>query len=216
MNTFSLVRLAVADAEGPVEHLTDVAVPVIDGMPLFAYIGDDAMPGLAFDYVAPPSKHWLGEPVDVVFERVAVLDGTCGVAGCCGVSARISVGDAEVTWSDFAVGPDSALDLGPFVFDRAAYEAVLAGCAALAPVAWRFEGAGRMDPDHEDSDRASLIDRIRAAAASAISWPADAWHRRQFRRQYPDAVLSGRFGRGRGWFTYAPTADDDRDRGPAD
>lgn len=207
VNTFSLVRLHVLDAEGPVEHLIDLAVPVIDGMPLFTYIDGDLVPGLAFDDVAPPSRHWLGEPYDVVFERAAVLDGTCGVAGCCGVSARIDTGIDSVTWSDFSVGPNSALDLGPFVFDRAAYEATLAGCGDLAPVRWRFARAGTVgDPDDHG---ASLGERLRGAAACAVSWPADAWHRRKFRRRYPDALVSRRFGRNRGWFMYSPGSDDD-------
>ena len=61
----------------------DVAVPVVDGTPLFKALVD-RFPGIDIDLVAPPSRHWLGSPEYVEHGRVVVLDGGCGHAGCWG------------------------------------------------------------------------------------------------------------------------------------
>jgi hypothetical protein len=209
------VRLHVLDAEGTVEHLSDVAVPVIDGMPLFTYFEGETMPGIAFSYAAPPSRHWLGEPSDASGET-ALLDGTCGVAGCCGVSAHVDLGDEVVTWSDFLVGPSGSVDLGPFRFERVAYEATLAACGDLTPVPWRFTGAGRILDEHDAPAREPPADRLRGWLMSAITWPVDARRRRDLRRRYPDAIVFPRSGRDRGWFMYSTEVRRDDDQGSAD
>lgn len=90
-----------------------------------------------------PSKHLLGNPdplyADLVGEggtdKPAVLVCTCGEAGCWPLCARITVSVNAVTWSDFeqpyradAEGGYllwSYEQLGPFTFDRAAYEQAL-------------------------------------------------------------------------------------------
>ena len=51
-----------------------------------------------------------------------VLDGSCGEAECCGVTARTFVSDALVTWFEFAGADPEVVDGLIFVFDRAAYE----------------------------------------------------------------------------------------------
>jgi hypothetical protein len=80
---------------------------------------------LRVDDVAPPSRHWLGGPKDselMVRGHAAVLTCSCGIFGCGGTAARITVGPETVTWSDFVdpwLHPDP---VGTFTFDRAAYE----------------------------------------------------------------------------------------------
>lgn len=56
-----------------------------------------------------------------------LLGCTCGVTGCWPLTAMVAVGPDRITWSHFRTGHrDWDLgDLGPFVFDRARYEAAL-------------------------------------------------------------------------------------------
>jgi hypothetical protein len=115
----------------------DIAVPVIDGVPLFERL-PGRYPGLAVRTVTPPSRQWLGAPVYEEDGRAVILDGTCGVAGCCGVMATIEVGPDTVLWHDFYAlgGPDLPSDLR-FVFVRWKYEKVLASIVRAPRVAWR-------------------------------------------------------------------------------
>lgn len=56
-------------------------------------------------------------------EDPMLLGCTCGIDHCSPVTARITVTDETVTWSDFRSGMswDSSL-VGPFVFDRRQYD----------------------------------------------------------------------------------------------
>jgi len=141
MQTFALARFRVVP-EPPDEDFygaTDLAVPIIDGTPLFKLVVD-RYPGVATALVAPPSRHWLGEIAHGVDGRAVVLDGTCGSAGCCGVFARITVGDDVVVWSDFvARGAPELPDRLHFGFDRSAYETAIAGLLDLQPVDWTID-----------------------------------------------------------------------------
>jgi hypothetical protein len=87
---------------------------------------------LALDDVAPPSGHWLGEPLPRLTEggRAAVLTCTCGFFGCGGVAATITIGPEIVTWSHLAdVGSGAELPLPAYEFDRTGYEAALSRLA---------------------------------------------------------------------------------------
>ena len=139
MNRIRFDRYAVAGPPGEEFYGgTDLVVPVVDGEPLFVRVGD-RWPGLAVEFVAPPSRLWLGEPVAGLAEggRTVILDGECGHAGCCGVFARVLVGDSNVRWDDFSARGAPALppDLR-FVFERRAYERALAGVELLRPIEW--------------------------------------------------------------------------------
>lgn len=80
-----------------------------------------------------PARGLLGEPFDHVFvapptSKFILLQCTCGITQCWFLLAQITVDDDRVTWSDFEQfhRSDWRYDLGPFVFERAAYEAQLA------------------------------------------------------------------------------------------
>lgn len=143
MNRISFDRFAVVGPPG--EHLdggTDLAVPVIDGEPLFVRLGG-RWPGLDVAVVVPPSRHWLGRPEGSLAEdgRAVILDGECGHAGCCGVFARVTTNDSNVRWDDFAARGAPELPAGlRFVFEQQAYEHALASVATKAPVEWVAPG----------------------------------------------------------------------------
>jgi hypothetical protein len=99
--------------------------------------------GLHADDVLPPSRHFLGEPASGhVFDDAAfVLGCDCGECACWPLACRIRVDRDRVTWSDFVQPFRSTVSgpsvwrydaLGPFVFDRSAYEAALASAARRA------------------------------------------------------------------------------------
>lgn len=91
----------------------------------------------------PPSKHRLGEPPYEDNGRAVLLDGFCGIAGCCGLMACITVTDEHVRWDDvFTRGPDLPRDLS-FTFGRADYEAALRSILDLMPRLWSL-------PDHDE------------------------------------------------------------------
>lgn len=88
--------------------------------------------------LALPSRH-LFEPSDdvrrgfsvpaddPVHAKTTVLECTCGVLECWFLLVRITLFDDFVVWSDFEqFHRDWVYDLGPFVFDRRAYERALA------------------------------------------------------------------------------------------
>lgn len=138
MNRFEIRRTDKdADLGGSEEHW-DLAVPVIDGVPLSDRMWDREI-GTWAGLVALPSLHWLGRPdpdhVDHL-GRAEVLTGTCGDSGCCGVFARIVLTETSIRWEGFegrgsAPVPDG---LG-FEFDRAEYESALAGFGIDPPIA---------------------------------------------------------------------------------
>jgi hypothetical protein len=108
-----------------VEGREEIVVPIIDGTPLHEMV-DHRWSGLAVSLVEPPSRQWLGEPTYEEDGRAVVLDGTCGVAGCCGVFARITMGDDTVRWWDFFTRAEPCLPLDlAFEFKRVAYEATI-------------------------------------------------------------------------------------------
>lgn len=117
----------------------DLAVPVIDGVPLFEML-EDRYPGVDIGLVAPPSRHWLGQPAYGEEGRAVILDGTCGVAGCCGVMACITVSETIVGWSDFvAWGRPPLPDALHFDFDRTAYETAISAVSTLSASEWIFD-----------------------------------------------------------------------------
>jgi hypothetical protein len=103
-------------------------VAVVDGKELDRLVleagANNVAPGVPYHLVAPPSRHWLGEPnPDYEDERgrAVVIDTSCGAWECCGHLALIEISADEVTWR---------LDgLEPFRFDRTAYEAALEALA---------------------------------------------------------------------------------------
>jgi len=118
------------------ESPEDLAVPVIDGRP-FAEMLSDRYPGVTLSLVVPPSRHWLGAPTRVEQGRAVILDGSCGYAGCCGVMAHIEVGPGTVVWSDFIAGGSPRIPSGlRFEFNRAEYEAALAGLGTQPALEW--------------------------------------------------------------------------------
>ena len=105
-------------------------------------------------WVLPPSRHWLGDP-----DPRLAKDGwsvlytcSCGDWECGALMARIDAGERVVTWSGFltpyelgllAEDPGTAPEalggarrgLGPFRFDREAYEAAV---RARAVIPWPY------------------------------------------------------------------------------
>jgi hypothetical protein len=135
----------------------EVVEIVVDGRPLIDRVREherpfaerEGHPDLAGAYmsiaapsVCPPSRRLLGEPDkgrDWNSPKVALLGCTCGVTSCWPLLSTISVTPTTVTWSDFeqphrragsaAVFWDYS-GFGPFVFDRAQYEAALMAISA--------------------------------------------------------------------------------------
>lgn len=137
---FSVIRYSVKVEPADQEFFAplDLAVPVIDGVPLYQRL-EDRYPGVKQELVAPPSRHWLGEPKYEEDGRAVILDGSCGVAGCCGVMAHITLARRFVVWSDFfARGHPPLPDGLHFEFDRTDYEAAIAELPAIEAVDWVF------------------------------------------------------------------------------
>ena len=106
-------------------HEVEKPFAVAEGKPQLA--GDYA--GLSPSVVAPGSRHFLGEPVEVWFEDgdTVLLGCTCGEPGCWPLTARVHVTDTTITWDSFRNGhrPWDLSGLGPFEFDRGQYEEAL-------------------------------------------------------------------------------------------
>jgi hypothetical protein len=122
---------------------TDLAVPIIDGIPLFEML-HSSFPGVPIGLVVPPSRHWLDDPdpsyVDDAEGRPAILDGSCGIAECCGVMARIELTSSTVAWTDFVARGRGSIPLGlEFVFDRDHYETAIARVREVVPADWTDE-----------------------------------------------------------------------------
>ncbi len=145
LNRFRLARFGVV-LESPDDQSfasTDLAVPLIDDVPLHA-ITSNRHPGVPVGLVAPPSRHWLGEPDrsyvgddDHDLQFPVVLDGSCGIPECCGVMARIKISDATVTWSEISGRGRSAIPNGlTFTFERKQYEREIAHILEVVPTPW--------------------------------------------------------------------------------
>lgn len=92
-------------------------------------------PDLAGDYAGlvvgdHPWREWYsGQHPQVWFGDgdSCVLGCTCGTTGCWPLTAVITIGDRDVVWANFRTGHRSwdLSGLGPFRFDRAAYDHAL-------------------------------------------------------------------------------------------
>jgi hypothetical protein len=88
--------------------------------------------GLPPGWVLPPSRHFLGQPRnddDDLDGKTFLLCCTCGVPECSPLTARVTMTDNTVTWSEFGNPnrPSWTLDqLGPFTFDRSHEETLSA------------------------------------------------------------------------------------------
>ncbi len=80
-------------------------------------------------FLGGTKSHWYCGPD----EKTVLLGCTCGEPGCWPLMARVDAAAGTVTWSDFEQphrrGRWSFDGLGPFRFDRGAYEAALRGAA---------------------------------------------------------------------------------------
>jgi hypothetical protein len=131
LNTLELRVRAPSTAEG----LVEVRV-LIDGRDLVDLARDaeaadasaDGQPQLAGSYSGLHPSHWRELPERYGDGRAAVLACECGEPGCWPLRARISIGAETVSWSDFEQPHRGWCHdgLGPFVFDRAAYESAIA------------------------------------------------------------------------------------------
>ncbi len=87
--------------------------------------------GLPAEAVFLPSRRFLGFPEGCYDDwggRISVLGCVCGVVGCWPLQVRITATEDRVIWKDskHPYRKDRRQDrLGPFVFDRAGYEAEL-------------------------------------------------------------------------------------------
>ena len=128
VNGVSLIELARQVELGPA---------TADGRPDLAGI----YAGLAVEGMTP--RQWAGLYLDDGAETwfgdgdSCLLGCSCGDTGCWPLTAHVVVEDDTVTWSHFRTGHrDWDLGaLGPFVFERAAYEAALAAPRSVPPVA---------------------------------------------------------------------------------
>ena len=142
---FNLLRLSTDESDGSVSIYVDgrnfidlvreVEQPFAtrEGHPDLA----GAYAGLPAEHVFAPSRHLLGQ-ASIPYawtDKVILLECECGEPGCWPLTAKVTVADETVTWSDFEQphrGPTSRAGrwryggLGPFVFSRAQYEAELA------------------------------------------------------------------------------------------
>ena len=125
----------------PARFACDVARLVVNGRDLVDLVGtfergfDAEVAGgyqaLPAEEVLPPSQLLLGGPHPLYHYpegRVALLACECGEIDCWPLIARIDVEEDRVIWHHFAQPhrPQwSYANFGPFVFDRAAYEATL-------------------------------------------------------------------------------------------
>lgn len=118
----------------PRRENVDLVVPLIDGQPVATLVGwDGVLPGLRAHFVEPKAQQWGGPPSYGDDGRTAIIDGDCGVVGCCGVQAGVTFGATEVRWSHFTIG-NREPDDRDYVFDRTAYETAVSGIASLEQV----------------------------------------------------------------------------------
>jgi hypothetical protein len=129
-------RVAILNEPDDFYAPTDIAVPVVDGVPLFETLGAP-FPGIDVRLVINGSQQWLGQPRYEEDGRAVVLDGLCGTAACCGVMAKIVVDGDLVRWHDFVSlgGGHVSADL-TFSFHRPDYVLAIDRVMALVPVPW--------------------------------------------------------------------------------
>jgi hypothetical protein len=93
-------------------------------------------PEIAGGYDGLTPRDWIELPEQYGEDgRAAVLACVCGEVGCWPLRVRIDTDAAQVTWSQFQQPHRPGWDLsglGPFVFDRAQYEAELTRIHELA------------------------------------------------------------------------------------
>ena len=131
VNHLSFRRMRGPYVVAPGQEL-DLAVPVVDGVPLHELMGRRFY-GIGCSLVRPPSRHLLGEPSYAEGGRTVLLDGDCLTAGCCGVMARVVVTETTVRWIDFFARGTPEIPQGQtFQFDRFQYEAALASVDAVS------------------------------------------------------------------------------------
>lgn len=123
-------------------------VPYVDGIPLItralefeAEHGMTPAGGYGGIYAArfkfgDLSRYFLGQGDDLWHEagRPSLLGCDCGELGCWPLQARVVVVGDTVTWLDFCQPHRPARDyseFGPFVFERAAYEAAAAAVVEM-------------------------------------------------------------------------------------
>jgi hypothetical protein len=137
-NSFAVQRWLVTDDDNDDEvwAAPDLAVPFVDGIPLFERLGTD-WPGVDAAWVLPPSRQWLGSSQYREYGRSIVLDGSCGSAGCCGVIFRITVFPETVLWDQpYCHGAvDIPVELR-FEFERTGYEAAVSALANQPIIEW--------------------------------------------------------------------------------
>ncbi len=95
--------------------------------------------GLSLREAGEPVRHFLGDPApefaDPSTGTTPVLGCSCGIWGCWPLLTIITTTPDTVTWSSFRQPfrkEWGELPMGPYTFDRAAYEAALADPARLA------------------------------------------------------------------------------------
>lgn len=139
-NTFSLKIEKVTTPDGPLDKI----VIYIDGVNLLTMVKEFETPlaqkegnpniagsyaGLAAGYYG--ENYFLADcctEYGINKDKLALLECTCGYAGCWPFAAKITVNGDTVTWSDFEQ-PHRQWDystLGPFGFEREAYTKELA------------------------------------------------------------------------------------------
>lgn len=140
------LRLRIGKRDDPAEGIVGAVEVLVNGRDLrdlakeveSSFAAREGKPHLAGDYVGlpaeavfRPSRRLLGEPEgpwDDWGGRISILGCGCGVVGCWPLQVGIVVQEDVVVWDDFAQPYRLSWDhssLGPFIFDRGAYEAEL-------------------------------------------------------------------------------------------
>jgi hypothetical protein len=114
-------------------HAVELPQMIAEGRPT-----EHLEPGHYWPFAYPGLVHSLGGRDDCGDGKSELLTCTCGDFGCWPISARITVTENTVTWSEFEnyhrsgsnkFNAWSYKNLGPFVFDRRKYERQLATVA---------------------------------------------------------------------------------------
>ena len=152
----------------------DMIVPVMDGMTVKDILDYGGFAGLPAYYVEPFATHWGGSPNYGDDGWWAIIDGGCGVVGCCGVQADITVDDKTVRWSHFKIGTRNPDDRA-YVFDRTVYLSAINGISHLRPipvaVGWlaRRVGVTSFDPSPGTPSRPTLRSVVASSPVSSCA-----------------------------------------------
>ena len=148
-NKLELMRLRVHAMREDRVVPEDYVAPIVDGVALgvLAWRENVQTPSLGIPYavVAPPSRHWSGEPVEewtgkggVVFLTMdcEVVDPLPG-----GLRAFMDFGVEDVTWRVVSLigwneGQPVYREFRTFIFQRGEYESVIAGIPSLPAHPW--------------------------------------------------------------------------------